>query len=455
MIEWMYAAIGGLIGMGAGWLWSQNRARTSADEHLRRAAAAESESASCRTQIETLRLDLAAAQSQVRQTESERAVAMGRAEELEKAIREQRSLLEEARSRLADTFKSLAADALKNSNQDFLTLAKEALRSIQTESSGDLDQRRQAIEHLVAPLRETLDAYRKESRSFEDRRLSEQSSLQEQIRALAEANMKLQGETGKLVTALTTPQVRGRWGEMTLRRCAELSGMSAHCDFVEQASVATEDGRLRPDMIVKMPSQREIVIDSKVPFDGYWASVEATSDKDRESALLRHAQIVKHHVSDLSAKEYWDQFKSAPEFVVLFIPNESFLAAAAEKDPDLMESALAKRIVIATPSIFIALLRAIAFGWRQEQLAENALLISRLGQELHERMAVLAEHLARIGDHLGKSVESYNAAVSSLETRVLSTARKFKTLGAGSKREIADVATVDRLPRRVDIPQED
>jgi DNA recombination protein RmuC len=269
----------------------------------------------------------------------------------------------------------------------------------------------------------------------------------EQLRQLALAQCLLQTETSKLVNALRSPQVRGRWGEIALRKTAELAGMSANCDFFEQESVSTDTGRLRPDMIVKLPAGREVVVDSKVPFSAFLESLEAHTDEDREAALGRHLGQVKRHISQLASKEYWDQFPAAPEFVVLFIPNDSFLAAAAERDPSLVESALTKKVVIATPTTFIALLRAIAYGWRQEQVAESAQRISVLGQELADRLSTMAEHFSKVGLALSRAVESYNATVTSLENRILPTARKFKSLGIPIKKDIVDLTSIDHMPR--------
>jgi DNA recombination protein RmuC len=366
--------------------------------------------------------------------------------------------LEDAKVTLSDTFRSLASEALAGNNRGFLTLAEEKFKALKEETAVAFDQRHTSIESLLHPLTESLRTYQQESKDLEDKRLRELSAVGEQLRQLASAQSILQTETSKLVNALRSPQVRGRWGEIALRKTAELAGMSKNCDFFEQDSVATDTGRLRPDMIVKLPAGRDVVVDSKVPLSAFLESLEAHTDEDREAALNRHLGQVKRHISQLAAKEYWDQFPSAPEFVVLFIPNDSFLAAAAERDPSLVESALTKKVVIATPTTFIALLRAIAYGWRQEQVAEGAQRISVLGQELADRMSTMAEHFSKVGQALGRSVESYNATVTSLENRILPTARKFKALGINTKKDIMDLQSVDhipRSPRNMDPYQED
>lgn len=329
-------------------------------------------------------------------------------------------------SEMADTFKSLAAEALAGSEARFLLLAEEKFK----------------------PLRETLAAYQKEAQELEDKRAREIGSVGEQLRSVASAQLSLQNETARLVNALRSPQVRGRWGEITLRRTVELAGMSPHCDFVEQPTA--DEGRLRPDMIVRLPAGRQIVVDAKAPLGGFLEALEAVTDAARDAALARHADQVRQHVVRLASKDYAEQFASAFEFVVLFIPNDTFLAAAAEKDPDLLEFALARKIAIATPTTLIALLRAVAYGWRQELVAENAQRVSALGQELYERLALLVDHLVKVGGSLGRAVDAYNAAASAFESRVLPAARKFQDLGAGGKKEIEPLPLLDQSPRPLD-----
>jgi DNA recombination protein RmuC len=369
-------------------------------------------------------------------------------------IESQRAMLDEAKLTLSDTFRSLASEALAGNNQGFLALAEEKFKSLKDETAIELNHRHTSLEALMRPLSESLRTYQQETKDLEDKRLREFSSVSEQLKHLATAQSTLQTETSKLVNALRSPHVRGRWGEIALRRTAELAGMSAYCDFHEQPSVLTETGRLRPDMVVKLPAGRDVVVDSKVPLSAFLDSLEANTDESRDMALKRHAGHVKSHIRQLASKEYWDQFPSAPEFVVLFIPNDSFLAAAAEQDPSLIESALTQKIVIATPTTFIALLRAIAYGWRQEQVAEGAQRISLLGQELAERMGTMAEHFSKVGHALGRAVESYNATVASLENRILPSARKFQQLGVNPRKDIPDLQPLEQSPRPPsEIPQ--
>ena len=362
-------------------------------------------------------------------------------------IESQRAMLDEAKPTLSDTFRSLASEALAGNNQGFLALAEEKFKALKDETAVELNHRHTSLEALVNPLAESLRTYQQETKALEDKRLREFTSVSEQLKQLATTQSTLQSETSKLVNALRSPHVRGRWGEIALRKTAELAGMSAYCDFHEQQSVETETGRLRPDMVVKLPAGREVIVDSKVPLSAFLESLEAHTNESRDMALKRHADHVKTHIRQLASKEYLDQFPAAPEFVVLFIPNDSFLAAAAEQDPSLIESALTQKVVIATPSTFIALLRAIAYGWRQEQVAESAQRISLLGQELAERMGTMVEHFAKVGQTLGRAVESYNATVASLENRILPSARKFKQLGVNPRKEIPDLQPVEQSPR--------
>jgi DNA recombination protein RmuC len=415
---------------------------------------ADTKLASTNAQVGELRTQLAALHQErdhlfqeFRLMESAKVSAETKLADTQQHLVQQRALLEDAKVTLSDTFRSLASEALAGNNKGFLTLAEEKFKALKEEAAVALEQRHTSIASLLHPLADSLRTYQKESKDLEDKRLRELSAVGEQLRQLASAQSILQTETSKLVNALRSPQVRGRWGEIALRRTAELAGMSANCDFFEQESVSTDTGRLRPDMIVKLPAGRDVVVDSKVPLSAFLESLEAHTDEEREAALGRHLGQVKRHIGQLASKEYWDQFPAAPEFVVLFIPNDSFLAAAAERDPSLVESALTKKVVIATPTTFIALLRAIAYGWRQEQVAENAQRISSLGQELADRMSTMAEHFSKVGQALSRAVESYNATVTSLENRIFPTARKFKSLGINTKKDIVDLTSIEHLPR--------
>jgi len=376
------------------------------------------------------------------------ATQSARLEEAQRAVEAERGTLDEAQAQLTQVFRALAAETLKGANEQFLALAQRELKSLAQRSDEQLSAREKGVGDLVAPLRDALQKLNEENRKLGEQRASDNASLRSQLMGVAQQHQTLAAETARLVNALRAPQVRGRWGEIQLRRVAELAGLSAHCDFVEQESVRSDEGLLRPDMIVRLPAGREVVIDSKVPLIHYLEALEATTDEAREAALVAHARLVRGHIDKLASKDYWARFASA-EFVVLFIPSDTFLSAAAERDPDLIEGALAKGVVLATPATLIALLKAIAYGWRQERVQENAERISRLGRELHGRLAVLSEHFAGMGQALGRSVRAYNSALGSLESRVMASARRLEELDAGSEKALPELSTVDDVPREL------
>jgi DNA recombination protein RmuC len=371
-------------------------------------------------------------------------------EEAERRLEEEKQLLDVAKAKFTDTFKAVAGDTLNSSTTAFLKLARQVLIRVLTEAQGDLGKRQEAIQGMVKPLSESITKFEEHVRAIEKDRQQAYSSLTEQLKGLSESQQQLQRETANLVTALRKPQVRGRWGEMTLRRVAELAGMCEHCDFSEQVWCNTEDGTIRPDLVVRLPSDREIVVDAKISLDAYLDAIAADSEAARSEAMARHAAQIRNHMNLLAEKRYWAQFSKAPEFVVMFIPGEAFFGAAADADHNLIEDGLAQRVVLATPTTLIALLRAIAYGWRQEQVAKNAQEISELGRQLYDRMGLLAEHIGAIGNGLEKANTAYNRAVGSMEARLLPAARRFKDLGIGSDEEIPLVEPVDVAPRAMD-----
>ncbi|PWU08697.1 MAG: DNA recombination protein RmuC [Terriglobia bacterium] len=349
---------------------------------------------------------------------------------------------------LSDTFRALSADALARNNQTFLDLAKSTLTQAQESARGDLEKRQQAIAEMVAPVRASLEKVDSKIQDLEKARSGAYAALHEQVRSLIDTQEHLRSETGRLVTALRTPSVRGHWGEMQLRRVVEMAGMLEYCDFFSQATLHTEDGRLRPDLLVRLPAGKTIVVDAKTPLDAYLKAVDAGEEAVRRARLADHARQVRTHMAALGRKSYWEQFDHAPEFAVMFLPGECFFSAALENDPALIESGVNQNIILATPTTLIALLRAIAYGWRQEKLAQNAAEISALGKELFKRLSDMADHWSKVGKSLDRAVEAYNSATGSLETRVMVSARKFselKTAPLGV--EIAALEPVEKAVR--------
>lgn len=433
MSEILFIAAGAVIGLVLGWLVLRGRFGGIIEELRGQSARKDEDIAGLRRSLEEASSARVAAETEL------------------KSLREQREFVELAKKELSDTFGALSSAALRSSNEEFLRLANENLGKIIEDTKGRLGEHRAAMDGLIKPLNETLKRYEEQIHQIEVKRKQEYTSLDEQIRMLASTHEKLQKETGNLVTALRKPHVRGRWHEITLRNVVELAGMSAHCDFTEQVSVTTEAGRLRPDMVVHLPGGRDIVVDSKVSLAALLDASEAKTESERAEALKRHASHVKKHVADLGSKAYWAQFETSPELVVCFM-GEAALGSALESEPALMEDSLSRKVLITTPTTLFALLTAVAYGWRQEQVTKNAEAIAALGRELHERVSVWAKHLADVGTALGRSTEAYNKAVGSLESRVLPSVRKFRELGAAGGEEIAPSKQVEQTPRNLNLP---
>ena len=355
-------------------------------------------------------------------------------------------------SRLSEQFRAVAADALARNNEQFLALADQRLAASHQMQIGELVQREQAVRALVEPIATVLDQVKAEMTSAEQARAASHAALGEQVRAMRETSDMLRTETGQLVTALRSSQVRGRWGELQLRRVVEAAGMVDHVDFVEQSSARTDDGVQRPDMVVQLGGGKQVVIDAKVAFLGYLEAVQATDDTVRAQRMAAHARHLRKHIDDLATKQYWEQFSPAPEFVVMFVPAEAFLHAALDVDAGLYEYAMERNVVLATPMTLVALLRTVAYAWRQEALAANAQLVLTLGRELHGRLATLGGHVGRLGRQLDGAVRAYNESVSSLESRVLVSARRMAELQV-TDADLETPAQVDRVARQLQAPE--
>jgi DNA recombination protein RmuC len=369
--------------------------------------------------------------------------------EAEERIHDERILImEQGKVQLQNSFSALSQHALRENNAQFLQLAQETLMRFHDSARFDLDGRKQSIEEMILPIQQALDQTRKQIHDIEKERQESFGAVSEQLKNVSQDQETLRLETNKLVTALRRPEVRGQWGEITLKRLVELAGMVEHCDFVEQVHKSDGKTSIRPDLVVKMPDSRELIVDAKTPLDAYLLASNSEDPEIQKTEYLRHAKIVRGHVNELAAKRYWDQFDNTPDFVVLFVPGEQFLGAALEYDTKLLSDALARNVILASPTSLIALLRSVAFGWKQVALSENSEIIRDLGQELYKRVATFTEHLARLGHSLNNSVDSYNKALGSLERSVLPGARRFTDLGIQQDKRIPDTEIVDKVARK-------
>jgi DNA recombination protein RmuC len=469
MTVWLFAAGGAVIGALLGWYVARLRAErdsaASAALHQRDLAVAQERlaaldasraalQADCdrvRAQSEGLAKSLSSAQSAQAAREAELVTTLQK-ERVQQA--EKLELLNAARNQLTDAFKALSAEALHSNNASFLELARAALAKTQTEAKGDFDARAKAIETLVAPLRESLTKVDTQVQEMEKARREAYGALMQQVGALDASQKDLRQETANLVKALRSPATRGRWGEMQLRRVVELTGMLEYCDFVSQELVQGDDGRvLRPDLVVRMPGGMSVVVDAKTPLQGYLDALEATDEPTRKAKLQQHAVQLRAHMSELSSRDYWNQFQPTPGFVFLFLPGEAFYAAALEQDPQLIEQGMDQRVILAPPTMLITLLRVVAIGWRQHQLEQSAQEVSKLGKELYERLATLGDRFAAVRKSLDQSVRAYNDLAGSLESRVLPAARRFKDLGVPIARELEALEAIDRTARMLQTPE--
>ncbi|MBV8771812.1 MAG: DNA recombination protein RmuC [Deltaproteobacteria bacterium] len=441
--------VGLVCGCLAGWLLNGARSGRALGTAEARAAEASGENSALRSELEQRRDEIGELHHALRDAEMAQAANEARSETLLRGVNEQQALLQQAQNALTNAFRSLAADALSRNNEQFLALARENLGALESRALADLEARQKAIEGVVVPVKESLQKMDDQLRSIEFSRGQAHAALSTQLQSLLQLQSELRSETANLVKALRAPAVRGRWGEIQLRRVVEIAGMIKHCDFLEQQSFEGPEGRLRPDLRVLLPGGKNVIVDAKAPLQAYLDSLEAATEDIRIARLKDHARQVREHMTRLAAKSYWDYLKPSPEFVVLFLPGETFFSAALEQDSALIEQGVNQRVILATPTTLIALLRAVAYGWRQEQLAENAQRISELGKELYDRLASTAVSIGSLGVALRNCVEKYNRAAGSLESRVLPAARRFKELGVSTREEIVALQPLESIPREL------
>jgi len=448
----MELGISGVIGLlfGSVLAWLALRSRT---------AALQARLALTDKELTSQKAELARLLEDQRKLVESRARLESALESERKTSNEKIELLAKAGDRAAEdlqnAFKALAADALKNNNASFLQVAQETLKRFQSEAKGDLDARQKAVADLVAPVRESLGKVDAQIQQMEVARGQAYGDLRAQVQSLIATQKNLESETGNLVRALRTPNVRGRWGEIQLRRVVEIAGMVPYCDFAEQETIFGESGRFRPDLVVKLPGGKSVVVDAKTPLQAFLEAFETTDEEARRVSLANHARQVREHMKKLSEKSYWEQFEATPEFVVMFLPGETFFSAALEQDTGLIEHGVSNRVIPASPTTLIALLKAVAYGWNQEKLARNAQEISTLGKELHDRLRLLAGHITSVGANLDRAVDSYNKAVGSLESRVLVSARKFTELGTSVAEDIPQIEPIETTARALSFDWDD
>lgn len=453
--------LGLLVGLAASvvaWFVGRDRLRSSLELRIAeaegRTGRAEGSVTELRRQLEQKDSDLLGLRARLEEDQKARTAAETALEGEREKLEDEKKLLQEARVQLTDAFKALADEALKSNNEAFVALATQALGKVRAESIGDFDQRKEAIRALVDPLAESLKAYQGHVQAIESTRQEAYGDLKGLLNTVKTTQENLKRETSELVAALRRPHVRSRWGEITLRRVAELAGMVVHCDFEERPAIEGEEVRLRPDMVVHMPGDLSVPVDSKVPLDAYLDAASASTDEDKRKYLKLHAKQVRDHVEQLASKAYWDQFAKSPEFTVLFLPGEPFFSAAAEYDSALIDDAIQTRVLIATPVTLVALLKAVAYGWRQEDIAKNAREISDLGKQVYERASILWDHLSGLKVGLESAVDAFNKTVGSLELRLLPSVRRFKDLGVTVAEEIRELEPIDRVPRSLATSQD-
>lgn len=448
-MEWILLIVGLAVGAVIGFLLADRRARQRTNDGQLALATATQQAASLAEQAKRQADETTAIRTQLSTSEKQAATLAAELHGAQQNLADQRALLTDAQEKLRESFSHLSAEALAKNNEAFLHLARQRFESLSKEATGTLDERKAQIEGLLKPMNELLNQYQSRLGDIEKSRTESYSMLREQLGTLAEVQRMLGTQTNQLVTALRRPSTRGQWGELTLKRLVELAGMSEKCDFCEQLTVDGEDARFRPDMVIRLPGEREVIIDSKAALDGFLDAAAATDEDMRKVHLVRHSQQVRARSRELSAKAYWNQFKRSPEFVVMFLPGEAFLYAAVENDSSLVEDCLRNRVIVATPTTLIALLKTIEFGWRQEAITQNAEEVQKLGRELYERIAIMGDHFAKLGTGLESAVSAYNKTLTSIETRVLVSARKINELGAGSDKKTPELEPIEQRPREL------
>lgn len=459
MITSLFLILGLAAGFIVGWLMARSQtgpsiSKATADFETR-ARVAEAKATAFLEQNQKAEALTAELRALLENEKEAKAIATTRFEESLKNVEAQRKILEEAQERFKTAFEALSGEALKSNNKAFLDLAAKSMDVLLKGAENQIGEKTNEIRGIVSPLEKTLERYEHQIGELEKARATAYGSLDNQIKSLISSQQVLEKETGNLVSALRTPHVRGQWGQISLKRVVELSGMSEHCDYKEQVSVKVEESRLQPDMIIHLPGGKQVVIDSKVSLHAYMDYIEASEEPARKAALVKHAQQIRKHMNDLASKSYWSQFPQAPEFVIMFIPGEPFVSAAVQNDPTLIEEGVENRIIISTPTTLITLLRAISYGWRQEQVAKNTQQIADLGRQVYERFSAFLSHLTKTRNSLEQSIFNFNRTVASLEGRVLPSLRRFKELGATGADDLPSVEPIEQSARQVEAPERD
>lgn len=445
----MFLAGGILIGGSIAWLYASSRFSKKIAELEIAAGSAEALRDEFKNQTERARSELDQIRKKLDDETRQKIKSQTELNASLENLAEQKTMIETIKTEMKDTFNALSSAALQSSSKEFLQLASEHLGKVVADTKGKLGEHQSAMDGLLKPLHDALKRYDEQLRALESKRRQDYGGIEEQIKMLSLTHRQLQKETSSLVNALRKPQVSGSWGQLSLRRASELAGMTVHCDFQEEVSVSTDTGRLRPDMLVRLPNGRVIVVDAKAPVDAYLNAISASSEEEKEKKLAHYVSQVRAHMNSLGSKSYWEQFPESPEIVVMYLPGESFFSAALEYDSRLIEDSTTKKVILATPTTFIALLKAIAYGWQQDQITKNARRVSNSAKELYDRINTMVKHLDDVGSAFTRTIVAYNKAVGSLESRVLPSIRKFKDLGVTGGDDIPVIEQINQNPRDI------